>query len=521
MLTRRTLALAIGAAAAARPARAQTAEPRRDTLTIGLDIADVIGFDPARLPSYTSPLILAATYDTLVTLRPGQYRNVVPRLATRWEKREDGTGWRFFLDGAATFASGATVTAEDCRFSLERARAASDGAGQFLANVIGVSIPAPGTLDIRLGRPDEDLLLTLAAPCFGIVEKAALQGQERAGGATEWLNAHSAGSGPYQLLAWSRRQSVQLAASPHPWRGPPGFRRLTVAHMPYPAAQLRALERGDIDVAFNLIPEQVAGLASNKAIRTGTIRSLDFVYLALAADPARNAALAQPAARQAIGWAIDYEDLLGRLLGGSAVRPAHFLPIGVAGSTETDAARLGFHQDLARARALLGQAGLGEGFELELAYGDDAVAGVTYHAIARKLQTDLNRVGIKLKLRQLGPAALRADYLAGKLQATLAFWNAPVIEPRVWADATIDRVGRRLGWTAPDALPPLIDDAAAAADPAVAAALWARIQTALVEAATAIVLFQPSYQVAIRNTVGRFPLTAAGWMADLDDAGPA
>ena len=43
----------------------------------------------------------------------------------------------------------------------------------------------------------------------------------------------------------------------------------------------------------------------------------------------------------------------------------------------------------------------------------------------------------------------------------------------------------------------------------------------MVEQATLIPLFQPTYQVAIRNSVAGFPLTAAGWMADLDQAKPA
>ena len=501
------------------PGRAQSGPDaaRRSTLVIGLDIADIITFDPARLPSYTSPLVLAATYDTLVSLRAGDYRGVVPRLAQRWERLPQGRGWRFTLDSAATFASGNRVTPADCVFSLDRARRALDGAGQFVTNIVEVAVSGPDSIDIRLRRPDEAILHTLAAPAYGIVERLGLQG--RPGGEADWLNQHSVGSGPFVLSGWARRRSVQLTASPHPWRGRPGFGRVVIAHMPYPAAQLRAIQRGEIDVAFNLIPEQIAALQSDAAIRIETVRSLDFVYLALTANPVLNKSLAERAVRQAIGCAIDYEDLLGRLLGGSALRPAHFLPIGVPGSTEASAARLGPQQDLARARTLLAGAGLSDGFEMELAYGDDAIAGVTYHAMARKLQTDLRRVGITLRLREMTPIALRADYLAGKLQAVLAFWNAPVVEDRVWAEASVERVGKRMGWTAPNPIPPLIDDAAAAEGTG-ADALWEKFQAAMVEQATEIVLFQPSYQVAVRNSVARFPLTAAGWMADLDAASP-
>lgn len=503
-----------------RPASAQS---RRDTLVIGLDIADTITFDPARLASYTTPLTLEACYDTLVTMAPGHYDAVIPRLATKWERLPDTAVWRFTLDPVATFASGAKLTPDDCRFSLDRARRANDGAGQFVTNIATIAVPSSQTgldaIDIELHRPDEAFLATLASPQYAILERALVEAQ--ASNATEWLNQHSAGSGAYVLSGWSRRQSVQLTANPRPWRDAPAFRRITIANMPYPAAQLRAIQKGDIDVAFNLIPEQIAALQSDRAVRIETVPSLDFVYLALTADPAVSKPLSTIAVRQAIGAAIDYEDLLGRLLGGSATRPAHFLPIGVPGSTEAVAAQIGYHQNLDRARTLLRQAGFPETIEVQLSYGDDAIAGITYHSLARKLQTDLGRVGIKLKLDMRNPANLRADFVAGKLQAVLAFWHPPVIENRVWAEATVDRVGRRLGWTAPNAIPPLIADAATAPDPDRAAALWADFQSAMVEQATLIPLFQPTYQVAIRTSIAKFPLTAAGWMADLSGAKPA
>ncbi len=452
-------------------------------------------------------------------MAPGHYDAVIPRLATRWERLPNAAAWRFTLDPAATFASGAKLTPEDCRFSLDRACGANDGAGQFVTNIAAIAVSGLGTIDIELHRPDEAFLSTLASPQYAILERAVVEAQKS--NAVEWLNQHSAGSGAYVLTGWTRRQSIQLAANPHPWRDPAGFRRVTIANMPYPAAQLRAIQKGDIDVAFNLIPEQIAALQADRNIRVESVRSLDFVYLALTANPAVSKPLAATPVRQAVGAAIDYEDLLGRLLGGSATRPAHFLPVGVPGSIEGTAARIGYRQDVDRARTLLREAGFGDGIEIKLSYGDDAIAGITYHSLARKLQTDLGRVGIKLALDMKNPANLRADYLAGKLQAVLAFWHPPVIENRVWAEATVDRVGKRLGWTAPNAIPPLIADAAAAPDPARAAALWTDFQSAMVEQATLIPLFQPSYQVAIRTSVAAFPLTAAGWMADLAAAKPA
>ena len=55
--------------------------------------------------------------------------------------------------------------------------------------------------------------------------------------------------------------------------------------------------------------------------------SLDFIYMAVVESPA-NPALQKKAARQAMGYAIDYDGIIKNLIGGHALRPVSFLPVG-------------------------------------------------------------------------------------------------------------------------------------------------------------------------------------------------
>ena len=71
---------------------------------------------------------------------------------------------------------------------------------------------------------------------------------------------NSGGTGPYRIAAWERNQQIQLVANQHYWGGKPPFQRIVIRHFEDGAAQLLALRRGDIDAAFNLIPEQIASL---------------------------------------------------------------------------------------------------------------------------------------------------------------------------------------------------------------------------------------------------------------------
>src|SRR6187549_3342283 len=108
-----------GAIAAGLPANV-FAQARKNTLVLGIDISDTITLDPARLAQYTSPMTVASAYDSLVTLKPGEYINVAPSLATKWARTPDGKGWRFTLRDGVKFATGTPMEAEDIAWSITR-----------------------------------------------------------------------------------------------------------------------------------------------------------------------------------------------------------------------------------------------------------------------------------------------------------------------------------------------------------------------------------------------------------------
>ena len=258
-----------------------------------------------------------------------------------------------------------------------------------------------------LKDPTQPLATILAAPEYGVTEKAVVV---QHGGtdapdahdtdtATPWLNENSVGSGPYRLVGWQHNQQVQMVRNPRYWTSPkPGYQRLLIRHMSDGATQLLALTHGDLDAAFNLTAEQAATLKGNPEINVVRNQSLDYLYMAVAEAP-DNPALQKQQARQAIGCAIDYDGIINGLAGGFAVRPAAFLPVGVNGSTAELTKQIGYHQDLARARQLLADAGLPEGFGFRLHYPSNAIlAGVAYSDVAQKLQSDLAKVNIKVEL---------------------------------------------------------------------------------------------------------------------------
>jgi peptide/nickel transport system substrate-binding protein len=521
----RLLGLGAGALAAGLPERVHAASVK-NTLVLGLDISDSITFDPAREAQYTPPLTLTAAYDSLITMTSGDYLNVKPALATDWARTPDGKGWRFTMRAGTKFNSGNPVTVEDVKWSLERVINVKDQPSQYVALVDHVAVVDDRTIDVIMKDPTAPLLTVLCGPNFAVMERKVVEAHGGTNSpdaktedkATQWLDQHSAGAGPFTLAGWTRNAQILLTRNPHYWRGPAPFEHVVLRHMGDSATQLLAVKRGDIDAAFNLIPEQVATLKGDPHVRVEGLESLDFVYMALTCEPAFNKALAVKEARQAVCYAIDYDGIIDNMLGGQAIRCASFIPIGLYGSTRETTKQIGYHQDLDRAKQLLQKAGFPDGFEFKLSYGDAAVSGLSYAVLGQKLQSDLARVGIKVALDPMDQVNLRTQYTTGKSTAVLTFWNPSGVETDGWTSATVQRVAKRVHWTPPDDLVKLVAQAAAESDAQKRSAFYVDYEKAMIDQANLIVLFQPIYQFAVRDVIRNFPLTAAGWEVELFEA---
>ena len=122
-------------------------------------------------------------------------------------------------------------------------------------------------------------------------------------------------------------------------------------HIADGAAQVLAVRRGDIDAALNLSPDQLDSLVKDANLKIVSAPSLDYMYMTLTNSAEMNAALGKKPARQAVAAAIDYDGIIKGLMGGHAIRPATFIPIGLGGSTEALTKEIGPKQDLAKARS--------------------------------------------------------------------------------------------------------------------------------------------------------------------------
>ena len=492
-------------------------------LVVGLDISDTNSFDPGRQFVYSAPITMHATYDTLVTMAAGDYETVRPSLATSWEVENGGKSLLFHLRDGVKFSSGNPLTAEDVKFSFERLINLKDNPAELASNIESVEVVDPLTVRVVTKDPLQPLITLLVGPTFAISDSKVVQEQggtsaadaDTTDKATSWLDSNSAGSGPYVLTRWEPNAQIVLEKNPTYWGKPAGFERIVLQHIPESATQLITIERGDIQAALNLTSPQLDGLKGNADISIVEGTSLDYVYMTLTSSAELNPALAKKEARQAIAYAINYDELIKGLVGGYATRPPSFVPNGLGGMTEELTKEIGYRYDPEKAKALLKEAGLENGFSFDLSYGDASVAGTTYSLIAQAIQAQLAAVGITANLQPLDQSTARDKYRAGELASFLTFWNPDGPEPWTWASASVQRVAKRVRWEVPAEVTEMVNKAGGAPTAEESRSWYRKYAEALIDNTNYIILFQPIYRVAVRNSIKNWEMTAAGWQVDL------
>lgn len=393
-------------------------------------------------------------YSNLVTYANGDTTQVVPMLAQSWEMSPDGLTWTFHLKQGIKFASGNEVTANDVVYSFERAVGISNSPSQWLVTQLGINSSNVDqqvkaldkyTVQITLPAPFAPgaFLAIMAYPTTSVVDSQVVkQHVQNNDFGSAWLNDHSAGSGPYILEKWDRSSQIVMTANPNYNLGPaPAMKRVILQNVAENTTQYDMLQKGDADVATELSPQQIQNLKGNSNFQIVQTPSLSLTYLGL--DVKNVPAFAKPEVREAIKWAIDYNGIINNLLNNNALLVQGVIPKGMYGYDPDTP----FHQDIAKAKQLLAQAGYANGFTVELLVSNSAMAeGVQASDYAAKIKNDLAQIGITVNIKQVQSSELYKTYRAQQAQMVLANWGADYPDPDDFAKPLCDYSQKSLAW---------------------------------------------------------------------------
>jgi peptide/nickel transport system substrate-binding protein len=262
------------------------AETPKNTLVMAKAIDDMITADPAEIYEFTGGEVGTNVYDRIMRFEAEDLNKIVGGVVeTDYQLSDDGKTFTFKVKPNLKFHSGNPLTADDIAFSLQRViklnLTPAFLIGQFgwtPDNVDGlVKAVDPQTFQMTITEQYAPSLVLnlLTSVVASVVDKKVVMSHEASGDLGHaWLKMNEAGSGSFSMKTWKPNETIIMEASPDYRLGAPKLQRVVIRHVSEPASQRLLLEKGDIDMARDLTPDQIKGLAGNSDIVINTGHSL-------------------------------------------------------------------------------------------------------------------------------------------------------------------------------------------------------------------------------------------------------
>ena len=315
----------------------------------------------------------------------------------------------------------------------------------------------------------------------------------------EWLKTNEAGSGAYKLVKWTANDSIVLQRS-EGYRLPLAMKRIVLRHVTEASSQRLMIESGDIDVARDLSPDDLDTLSKAGKIKVSSVPQATLMYLGL---NNKNANLAKPEVQEAMKWLIDYQGIQKNVIRTTYKVHQTFLPESFLGSLNTNP----YHQDVAKAKALLAKAGLANGFTVKMDVRND----YPYSEIAQAVQANLALANIKVQLMPSDNKQTLKRYRARAHDIYIGEWSADYIDPHsnaqgfVWNPDNSDASSyKMLAWRNAWDIAQLTKETNAAlaeSDTKKRAHLYEKMQREVLAKSPFVIMFQKVSQVAARPGV--------------------
>ncbi len=447
--------------------------------------------DPGREFEPTGQIVDKALYQTLLTFKGGDVTAPVPELAT-YEQSADGRTLTLKLTAGAKFSDGTAVTADDVVFSLNRVIGLK-GNPSFLLDGVTVTKTDASTITLTSKKSNPALPYILPNPALGILNSKTVKANggttTAADKAETYLNAQSAGSGPYTLTSFNTNTQVVLEKNPkYTGSAKAAYDKIVIRNVQAPTQKLN-VQRGDSQIALDLNADQVQGLTGGLNVLSGT--SSDVIFLLLNQDKKISSTTSNAKFAEAVRKGIDYEGLLA-ITGKGSVQAAGVIPSTFLGALPASEAT---GRDLAGAKAALAASGI-KNPSVTLGYPSDlTVDGLSLQTIAERLQAQLKEAGITVDLAPAPTTTELEKYRDGKEEAGLWYWGPDYPDPSdylVFLPGNL--VGLRAGWKtgADPELTALGDKAATTIGDDARKTLYEQLQTRLNTSGPFVPLLQPS-----------------------------
>ena len=327
--------------------------------------------------------------------------NPYPALATSWEIVDDVT-WTFTLRKDVQFHNGNAFTADDVVWSFNRAKT-SDKSGfkGSISAIKAVEKVDEHTVKIITNGPFPILLRKLTY--LRIMDKESSEKLT-----DEKLGLNPVGTGPYQLVKWTRGQSIVLKANPDYFLGSPNINKVEIRPLTNDSTRVAAILSNAVHLINRVPVRDVQRIKSKDQLQFFMVPGLRLIYLQM--DQMRdNSPYIQGVdsnpfldvrVRKALYYGINEEAIVKHIMGGFAVPAGQYYPKAVNGH-DPSVTRPGYNPE--KAKALLAEAGYPDGFTVTLDSPNDRY--INDEKIAQAVASSLAKIGITVKVNAIPKAS--------------------------------------------------------------------------------------------------------------------
>lgn len=371
-------------------------------ITIGIpqDIEDSL--DPHKVVAAGTEEVFFNIYEGLV--KPDSDGNLNPAVASDYKISDDKKIYTFILREGVKFHDGSLVTVEDVRYSLERCADTSGGSPLVPAfsNVDYVKVLDDKTVEVGLKEANADFLAEMTVAIIpasnATPEKVAI------------------GTGPYMFVSHALQESFVMKKFDGYWGDAAHIELVTFKVCANADTIVMNLNGGAVDMFARVTAAQASQLSGEFNVLEGTMNLVQALYLNNAAEPFTNEKV-----RQALCYAIDKQYILDMTSDG------HGTPIGSSmfpafGKYYMPELADYYTKDVAKAKALLAEAGYPDGFSFTIKVPSNYAPHVD---TAQVLAEELKDINVNAKIELIEWETWLSDVYSGrKFEATVVGLDA-------------------------------------------------------------------------------------------------
>ena len=400
------------------------------------------GFNPSLYTSGTTfDASSRALFNQLVEFERGSTK-IMPGLSESWEISPDGKVYTFRLRKGVKFHTTKDYTpsrdfnADDVLYSFNRQydtnhpdHKLSGGSYEYFN---GMDMPAlisniekldDYTVRFTLNKPEAPFIANLGMD-FASIMSAEYADKMRGAGTPDLIDQKPIGTGPFVLLKYVKDSTIRYEAHPDYWDGKAQIDKLIFSITPNAAVRYAKLKVGECHVMPYPNPADLAAMSKTPGIKVMQQEGLNVGYLAF---NTKKKPFTDRRVRQALNYAIDKQAILDAVFLGAGKSAKNPIPPTIW--SYNDQVK-DYPYDPGKAKQLLEEAGLGNGFETNIwAMPVQRPYNPNARRMAEMMQADLAKVGVKAKIVTYEWGEYLKRSKAGEHEMVLLGWTGDNGDP--------------------------------------------------------------------------------------------